>query len=419
MYPRVSLCCPIQLLALTLLVSVTASPDLQQGSWTNYLNSLPDSKLPPNPILGNGRLGIILDSSSHQRNSTPTGPGQINSLDLYMNTNSFWSCTSCNPSIDPDNVDTSCCTVVTLGGVSVRLTPTFTAPLPSFSASQILANASLTTTFPTPGGGAIFTTTVVHPTETLTVTTVSSSSSSSPITLDIATWVHQASGAGGGPTPWRVGCASATTGAEGPCTPASLAFASRNASTRNALVMPVIGALASGLQLGPGASVVATHTDPSGGNECVHTITLPPGSWVAVITGVGITRGPGLSDPMPLAVGRVMGALNGGGAEAVAQASLAHWKGVWGVSGVSLPTRPLAEALFYGAVYVLEGASPTSSSPDDAAPGLYGPWASQDNPAWQGEGGEVLLCALFRPFPPLFSHTSRLVFPPPLSSPFH
>ena len=352
------------------------------GSWATYPNALPDSKLPDAPLLGNGLLGVILDASSHARNASPTGPGSINSMDFFLNSNAFWSCTTCSAPIDPDGVDTSCCAVAALGGVSLRM-PAYSAPLPSFTASQAIGTATLAAAF----AGVLSATCVMHPQDSVVVINASSAlpPGAPPLVLQVGTWVHPASQQAGWPAPARAGCAS-PQGAEAPACgapAASLAFVSRNASTRGAQVMPLAGALSTGLLLGPGAVLLSVAAAASGA-EVTHTVSLPSGAWVAAATAAHTTRGPGLADPVPGALAAAASAL-AAGVGAVAEEAGAWWEGFWGASSVALPTRPALQALFDGAQYVLAGASATRSLRDVPPPGLYGPWATQDNPAWQGD----------------------------------
>lgn len=106
---------PMQIVVnLVFAVCVTSATPLPYY-WNSYLNALPASQLPDVPLLGNGHLGIALDSHSSSSGAyAPAGPGVANSIDLWMNTNSMWSCTACN-GVDPDNTVPACCSVVALG----------------------------------------------------------------------------------------------------------------------------------------------------------------------------------------------------------------------------------------------------------------------------------------------------------------
>lgn len=373
------------------------------GTWSTYPNALPNLQLPHSPISGNGHLGVIVDASSTARNKSTAGPGVVNSLDVWLNTNSLWSCTSCNAGIDPDNVSKACCSVIALGGVSVRLTPTFaTTPLPSFHATQTISSATLSTTFSTAAGSNVTTVTNVHPTLDAVVTNVTYTPQMhdpSVLVLDFATWVLgngaiSGSWNTGQPAPARVGCAAAN-GTEQICPGlsggnVSLVFASRNASTDHADVMPLTAALATTVLLGPGAvllgSAVTSYVPgpPSVPWEVTLRVSVPAGSWAAALTAEAETRGPGLDDPVPAAL-----SLAAAGASAptgfIADASAAWWADFWEASSVSLPTQPGAQALWEGAQYVLACSSSVQATSERPGPGLYGPWSTADGPNWHGD----------------------------------
>lgn len=372
------------------------------GEWNTYPNVLPDLQLPHAPLLGNGHFGLILDASSHARNGSAAGPGATNTLDIWMNTNSLWSCTTCGGGIDPDNISLACCSVVALGGLSVRLAPTFgTTPLPAFSATQTIANATLSARFSTPSNGSVVSVLIVHPEQDVAVTNVSYAPSAGDpptLVLEFATWVLgngaiSGSWNTGGPAPARAGCGGAD-GSEAPCpglaSGGSMAFVSRNASTRSASVMPLTAALATGVLLGPGASLLgsAVTSDPPGPPgapwEVRLRVAVPGGSWAAAVTAEAEDRGPSLGDPVSGALALaavVLGAPPG----AVAAASTAWWTSFWAASSVTLSSQPGAQALWEGAQYVLACASSAVVSADKPGPGLYGPWSTVDGPNWHGD----------------------------------
>ena len=372
------------------------------GTWETYPDMLPALQLPHAPLSGNGHLGLILDASSKARNGSAAGPGATNTLDVWINTNSLWSCTTCGGGIDPDNVSLACCSAVALGGLSIRLAPTFGAdPLPAFYATQAIANATLSTRFSTPTNGTVDATLNVHPQQDVAIANVSYSPAAGDppsLVLDFATWVlYDGSISGswntGVPAPARAGCAGAD-GSEQPCPGLSsggcMAFVSRNASTRSAVVMPLTAAIATGVVLGPGASLVgsAVTSDPAGPPGAPWEVTLrvsvPAGSWAAAVTAEAEDRGPALGDPVRPALALAAAVLSAPPG-AVAAASSAWWSSFWAASSVSLPSQPAAQALWEGAQYVLACASSAVVSADKPGPGLYGPWSTVDGPNWHGD----------------------------------
>lgn len=374
------------------------------GRWSSYINSLPDLQLPHVPIVGNGHLGVALDSRSKATSASGngTGPGAANALDAWIDTTSMWSCTTCG-SVDPDHDVAGCCSTIALGGLSVRFTPTFpaTQPLPSFEAEQRIAGGTLYTRWNTSNGGSIETLTYVHPSLDVVVTNITSwtpgAGDPSTLLLDASTWVLgngaiQNSWNTGTPAPSAVGCASSSGGNGSTCDSANdFVFVTRNASTVDEAVMPVMASLATGILLGPGAqrlnariTAYAPGYPPTSAWEASQRIAIPAGSWAAVVTAEAETRGAGLSDPAPAAVA-LLAQMLASPPTHVADAAEAWWGDFWEQSSISLPSQPLIEQYWYGAQYVLACASSSTSDDDHAAPGLYGPWVTADGPNWHGD----------------------------------
>lgn len=70
-------------------------------------------------------------------------------------------------------------------------------------------------------------------------------------------------------------------------------------------------------------------------------------------------------------------------AAAVDRAKQQWWSAFWKASAVSLPQSPAVERYWYNANYI--SASMASTNSQLPPPGLFGPWTSQDNPAWGGD----------------------------------
>lgn len=379
------------------------------GQWGSYINSLPDMQLPHVPLLGNGHIGIALNSRSSSSGvvGADAGPGSANTLDLWLGSTSFWSCTSCG-SVDPDNDVPACCSTVALGGVSLRFTSTFPAaqPLPAFAAEQRLVNGELYTRWGTANGGAIESWTRVHPTADVVVTNVSwtpGAGDPAALAIDVSTWVLgngtvKGSWNTGVPAPASVGCASADGATMEACagiipnTQPQLVYVSRNASTVDADVMPVSAALATGVLITGGSggvtwggSNVTSYEPvypPNRPWEATQRITLQAGAWALIATAEAESRGPGLRDPSPAALAQVAGVM-ASPPGSVAAAADAWWSAFWARSSVSLPSQPGIEQFWYGAQYIL--ACTSSANPNVAAPGLYGPWVTVDGPNWHGD----------------------------------
>jgi hypothetical protein len=216
--------------------------------------------------------------------------------------------------------------------------------------------------------------------------------------VDVAVWTLGAGAVSGSwttgmPAPWRTGCADATSLAPVSCLlPAPpLIFASRNASTVDAGVMPVVAALAAGARLGPGATFLGAAIrqatpayPPTLPFETTLSVRLQAGAWAAAVVAEAEARGPALADPVPRALAAAAAAI----AEppgAIPAAADSWWAVLWAKSSISLPAWPEVEAAWYGAQYALACTSATTASDDIPAPGLYGVWVTVDGPNWHGD----------------------------------
>ena len=191
------------------------APPALVGTWSSYPSALPSLQLPQVPLLGNGHLGCALDA--HAAASVPgaLGPHSANSFDLWLNTPFLWSCTSCGGT-DPDRTVPACCSTAALGGVSLRLTPSFpgAAPLPAFSARQAVAGGTLSATLRTAAGGEARLEVRMHPSRDVLVANLSwapgGAGDPPALVADIATWVLgdgalPGSWTTGTPAPWATG----------------------------------------------------------------------------------------------------------------------------------------------------------------------------------------------------------------------
>jgi hypothetical protein len=69
-----------------------ALPAQPTGVFTAAPDALPHNQLPHVPLLGNGRIGIALDATSRRSGAGMVGPGRKNTLDIWVGSNSMWSC---------------------------------------------------------------------------------------------------------------------------------------------------------------------------------------------------------------------------------------------------------------------------------------------------------------------------------------
>ena len=358
------------------------------------------------PLLGDTRgYGLALDAHGPRgAPSNASGPGRAGALDMWLNSNAFWSCLDAShPLCAAGNIDEevrACCTGLALGGVSLLFTPTFpAAALTNFTAYQRIAIGELATAWATPLGGRISTSTRMatdgsHAAAT-TVTYSPGSGEPPALVMDVAVWVisDAAPCCPNGPrvladpAPVAVGCAD-SAGAPQPCAAAAAAatYATRAAATtpNASSVMPVLGAVAACVD--PPAAVL-WRAVTAGGNETLRglnweattRVRIPAGSSVVIVSALEVTHGAGAPDPAPRAVAAAAGT-NGSAAAASADAFWGAW---WASSGVDLPGEPGVASMFNGNAYALAAFS--GFGDDDVPPGLYGPWASIDQPAWSGD----------------------------------
>ena len=317
----------------------------------------------------------------------------------------MWSCndaisSGCYHLTNDTLPDGACCQRVGLGGVALNYQVSWgktTLRVPSFR--QVLANGTIESRWPTPSGqGSVNTlSAMLHDTNLLSTRVEYVASPTDPPTLvfDVFTWVGAIVGTqksnSGQPINSAIGCAD-LYGNFSPCgSGPKLVYATRRAShdfigpngwNHTARVMPVNASIATGVLLGPGASLNNSWVmNGADGNTTqlswgvIQRVTLPSGSWVEVLSAETESRGRGAVDPAPSALASLVKALGSPPGEVVAS-SASWWGGFWPASSISLPTLPDVEAFWWGCQYLLACAS--SDSPLVAAPGLYGPWVTAD-----------------------------------------
>jgi hypothetical protein len=241
------------------------------GHWKGHINGPPNSQLPDAPTLGNGYTGVMLGDSRL--------PGSA-SVDLWVNTNSMWSCdnNTASPSAPghahsswgPGRLTPAVCSLVGLGGVSLAAQKANFHQ--SLVAEQRTKNGQLYTKQTAAGTAGTFETlTYIHPSQNVIVTNVTSTLPKGTV-LDVVLWVY------------TNGRATAA-GAEG-----SALWASREASTpcghegcdasikriRSALSVDIVGGEEgtpfNTTSLLPGYASVGTHVTLPGGGETLSIV---------------------------------------------------------------------------------------------------------------------------------------------------
>ena len=357
-------------------------PDIT-GEWAAPPGALPNAQLPHVPLLGNGRVGLLLDAHAPAGGGPPAGPARRNALDVWVGSNSMWSCDACGGGLAP-----GCCRLVTVGGMSINLQPGFPAgPQLNFSATQALGPALLGSVFTTPAGGTLTTTTRLHPSLNLATTTVSwepGAGDPPALALNVSVWTLSAVG-----RPFSVGCAAGSPVAVVACdasgATAQTIFVSRQATAnRSASPLPVAAGLAAAFSFAGGARAsgfAVTAAAATGLWEATASLLLPAGDETVTVTLCEIEQRPADGSDPGLAAAALIAA--GPSAPDIAAAAADFWLRYWALSGVSTPARPELEQLWYGAQYALAGTSAEEASVP--GPGLYGVWSSSDSSSWNGD----------------------------------
>lgn len=365
------------------------------GYWDEAPNALPDHQLPHVPLLGNGRLGAAFDSNNKHRSSYPF-PGSPDSIDIYLNTNSFWSCLDKDSdgcrAADPDGVAPACCSVAALGGLSISLHQQF-PDATKFRAFQFIGNGTVLSQLVTPQNSILSVTSTLDPSRAVILVSLSwAASGTDPVTIatSVSLWMQGRHGADGGwntgvPAPTGVGCASSSAGSPQPCVAGpstQLLYASRTASTSTqSKVMPVLGALAARIEGAVLSTAITSNVSATTAPAVVTAVVqLVSGATPSsVLVAEAETRGSGCTDPTPTALADVLAA----NSSEISHQSSQFFSDFWQKSSLTLPSRPRVEQLWYGALYALAGFSSDDASV--AAGGLYGPWATMDGPNWHGD----------------------------------
>jgi len=373
------------LLAAAASVTTPGQPPDITGAWDAHPGALPSTQLPHVPMLGNGRVGLLLDAHAAPAESPLAGPGRSDALDVWVGSNSMWSCGGCGGGLAP-----GCCRLVTVGGLSINLQPGFapTARPPlNFSATQALGPALLGGVFATPTGGALTATTRLHPTLNLATTTLSwrpGTGDPPMLALNVSVWALNALG-----KPFSVGCAAGSPAAAVACDASGAAaqtiFVSRQATANHsASPLPVAAGLAAAFDFAGGARAsgfAVTAAAATGPWEATASLLMTAGNETVTIKLFELEQRPADGSDPGLAAAAAIAA--GPSAPEVAAAAADFWLRFWARSGVSTPARPELEQLWFGAQYALAGTSAEDASVP--APGLYGVWSTSDASNWNGD----------------------------------
>lgn len=359
------------------MVSINGNPDIV-GQWTHWINKLPDGKLPSAPLLGNGHLGVALNTKTPSLNANQYGPGQLNALDIWHGSNSMWSCIHCG------GFAGGCCSRVALGGVSIIQSSTFDSPQWAFMAEQRIGPAQLYTSWQTKEGSLFETLTYMDPKENIVVTNCTwkpKGSDPEVIDLDIATWVL--GGSAPGPVPKSIGCANAV-GNQIDCNHlihnTTIQFVSRSAVNDSKSSPHSIWAALATTIVG-GSTISSKVTRAKEAWEVKTRVQINAKSILSVVTVESETAT--AADPSQNSINRMVKALKPFALSSISDIAEQWWNAYWKKSSISLIGNPELEHMWHGAQYILACAASTNASVP--APGLYGPWVTTDNPSWKGD----------------------------------
>ena len=395
------------------------------GVWHKPPAALPFHEIADVPQLGNGQIGVQLDARATPATNTPSapappspapgsvGPGRAGVLDIWLSSNGFWSCQPSNMSLANGT-----CGKGAVGGVSIAVGAE--APgLIFVNFTQHIQDGTIKSHWQTGGGGTLATVTTLHPTRPLATTTLDfqqlpggSNHSSPSLTLNVSTWVVGASDWHAAPGPGSTGCAEIGNGASAParfpvdCSRPQhtvtngvqlAAVASRHGNTHQsdnapsprprwaAIATAVTGNGATMLRMkrhapegGPGSGYYAT--GPEWGTSML--VRVAAGAAASLVT-AEVEVASFADDPSSQAAAALRVALAPGELSRLEAERRAHIESYWSRAGISLPTQPAVEALWWGAVGGLAAA--VSSDPAVPTPGLYGPFASADYAYWNGD----------------------------------
>lgn len=348
---------PLALLATSSLPLAAAAP-VQVGKWLDEIKLLPDGKLPHVPLLGNGYLGIAMNTDD--KNSDAMGPGRPGAVDLWLNTNAMWDCQESGQTAPP-----ALCSRKALGGISIRPRLNATA----FVAEQRVGTAQLWSERRSEAGSAFQTLTYLHPTMNVLVTELRwlpSVSEPSSINVELATWALDGFPVTSNVTADSVSVSRQMTQSE--------SYRSMWTALATKVRAPHAAAIHSRQQQGGGATGVTT----------VHS--LEAGNVIQVVTAAAdnLLTGSG-ADPTEAAL-----ELAKAEPKEVSGAAATWWRDFWSHSSIHLPTQPQIQEFWYGAQFITAGMTATSELLERTrgelpASGLYGPWVTTDNPSWNGD----------------------------------
>jgi hypothetical protein len=344
------------------------------------------------PLLGNGYMGVVMQSSLTGSPGTRGVDFNGSTLDLFINTNVNWDCER-SPLKQQQDTTTATrlppaqCSMRGLGGLTVNLLNgsalgrLLSMNSTRFAAEQRTHNGSLwTLRCGADGTSCVQTETVVHSDENAMLTTITATAT---VQMELALW-----------TLGRTSHVRASSTSQ--CTPSRTVVGAGSCSRRYDQPNTTAGFFQPWTAIGNrviGAQAIQSDIVNTCPNrfECISTQSstyeLVAGSTIHIITTVadnllqGNAQDPS-SDALALAL-RLQ-------PTAILDASQHFWQQYWNASAVTLPTRPALERMWFGSQFVTACASAPASLVQRwqrrlPPPGLYGPFATGDFAFWNGD----------------------------------
>lgn len=307
------------------------------GQWEKPPTHVVTGNMTSGAILGNGDLAVVLG-------------GDTDSQTYYIAKSDFWS--------DGRTSDWSSSeggTPQTIGGINIRNATTGGDTI-DYNITQDILNAEVRSTLPF-GGVPINTRAWVAPNENTFITELQAVDPSKPVQVTVEVW-----------SPIKSENASSAN------VDATTAWATRNTQQvsgkwtgKAAIVAKAIGT----------DDVKTSIQSTSSQNIATLSFTIPAGKSVQVVS--HIDGGKDAENCLPDAQTR-LGELSDVGVSELDSERAEWWKNYWLLQYVELGDYTLEE-YYYGSLYQMGAASREGK----VAPGLFGHWTTQDEPAWGGD----------------------------------
>ena len=322
--------------------TVLSTVAIPPGEWVGNISGLPNAKLAQVPLLGNGYSGVAVDYWASANETTTTGPHQQGAVDFWVNTQGNWACFAYQP--------TPRCQRIAFGGFSLKLA---SLSVTNFSAQLLFTSAEVLTQQST-SKGTLTTTSRMDPHNDTVVTDLTWTGDCT--TVQLSSWVMSSGGNAGTSQGRHVVSRKATNGTGE--TPKNVWTAMAQSVSATMTALP--------------------RSEGNGFVQIASTFVVCAGNTTRIVTSIvdNIAQG-NAYNPEPAAAAS---------ASSVDVASLDHqrnafWAEVW-TRSVHFPDYPEITAGWFTSLYIsLIGLGKANHAPS----GLYGPWVTQDSPAWHGD----------------------------------